>query len=119
MKTRLPLFASLVLFALASGEIIPAQAQTSTPPAQSPAPLTPALTTPQGKVSPPPGPIDIANEPIVKIVANVQPAVVNITAQETVPEYVTYSQYFQLYRGVRNRTEQSIGSGLIISPDGY
>ena len=36
----------------------------------------------------------------MKIVANVQPAVVNITAQETVPEYVTaYNQYFQLYRG--------------------
>ena len=45
---------------------------------------------------------------------------VNITAQETVPEYVTsYNQYFQLYRGVRNRTSQSIGSGLIISADGY
>jgi serine protease Do len=52
----------------------------------------------------------------VKIVANVQPAVVTITAQETVPAYIT-NQYFQLYRG--NRAAQSIGSGLIISADGF
>ena len=80
----------------------------------------PALTAPQGKVPPPPGAVDIANEPIVKVVANVQPAVVNITAEQTVPQYVTkYDQYFRLYRGVINRTAQSIGSGLIISADGY
>jgi S1-C subfamily serine protease len=120
MKTRLLSFVSLILFALASSGIIQAQAQTSPNPAQPLAPPTPALTTPQGKVSPPPGPIDIANEPIVKIVANVQPAVVNITAQETVSDYVTsYNQYFQLYRSPRNRTAQSIGSGLIISADGF
>ncbi len=82
---------------------------------QAPAPQVPALTTPQGKVTPPRGPIDISQEPIVKIVANVQPAVVNITAQGTVPEYVrAYNQYFRLYR-----TSQSIGSGLIISADGF
>jgi len=108
MKIFLP-FALLALFILAADRAAWAQ---TTPPAS-------ALTAPQGKLAPPPGQIDIANEPIVKIVANVQPAVVNITAQETVPEYVTYSQYFQLYRGVRNRTEQSIGSGLIISADGF
>ena len=35
-------------------------------------------------------------------------------------QYVTkYDQYFRLYRGVINRTAQSIGSGLIISADGY
>jgi S1-C subfamily serine protease len=76
----------------------------------------PALTAPQGKVTPRPGTVDIANEPIVKIVANVQPAVVNITAEETVPAYVT-NQYFRLYRG--NQRAQSIGSGLIVSADGY
>jgi S1-C subfamily serine protease len=100
----------------------PGRAQTP-PPAgqtQAPVPQAPSLTAPQGKVPPPPGAVDIANEPIVKIVANVQPAVVNITAQETVPEYYTgYNQYFQLFRGVRNHTAQSIGSGLIISADGY
>jgi len=80
----------------------------------------PALTVPQGKVPPPPGQVDITNEPIVKVVNNVLPAVVNITAQETVPEYYTaYNAYFQLFRGVRNHTEQSIGSGLIISADGF
>jgi S1-C subfamily serine protease len=37
-----------------------------------------------------------------------------------VPQYYTvYNQYFQRYRGVRNRTAQSIGSGLIISADGF
>ncbi len=99
-----------------------AQTQMAPPPTQSqaPVPQAPGLTAPQGKVSSPRGAVDITQEPIVKIVANVQPAVVNITAQETVPEYVTsYNQYFQLYRGVRNRTSQSIGSGLIISADGY
>ena len=81
---------------------------------------SPNLTTPQGKVPPPPGAVDISAEPTVKVVANVQPAVVNITAQQTVPQYVTkYDQYFRLYRGVINHTAQSIGSGLIISADGY
>jgi serine protease Do len=107
------LFGLLTLSPVLRGE-----AQT-TPPANPSAPA-PALTTPQGKVPPPPGTVDIASEPTVKVVANVLPAVVNITAQETVPEYVTaYDQYFRLYRGVRNQTQQSIGSGLIISADGY
>jgi serine protease Do len=82
-------------------------------------PQAPALSAPQGKVATPAGTIDISQEPIVKIVANVQPAVVNITAQETMPEYNdAYHSYFQLYRGPR-RAAQSIGSGLIISADGY
>jgi len=115
MKTRLPAFALLILFVLAAGPT--GHAQTAPPATPAPAPV---LTAPQGKVAPPPGKIDITQEPIVKIVANVQPAVVNITAQETVPEYYTgYNQYFQLYRGMRNRTVPSIGSGLIISADGY
>ncbi len=85
-----------------------------------PAPKGPALIAPQGKVSPSSGAMDITQEPIVKIVANVQPAVVNINAEETVPEYYTaYDQYFRLYRGVRKHTAQSIGSGLIISADGF
>jgi S1-C subfamily serine protease len=96
------------------------QTPSTPPPAQPPAPPPPTLTAPQGKVSPPPGQVDIANEPTVKVVANVLPAVVNINAQETVPQYITkYDQYFRLYRGVINRTAQSIGSGLIISADGY
>jgi S1-C subfamily serine protease len=90
----------------------------SAPPAAAPTP--PALTTPQGKVTSPSGQVDISQEPIVKIVANVQPAVVNITAEETVPEYyTTYDQYFRLYRHMRNHTAESIGSGLIISADGF
>src|SRR5271163_2226802 len=115
MKNRLLPFALLLLLVLAANRAGQAQTPSATNQVQAP-----ALTTPQGKVAPPSGAIDISQEPIVKIVANVQPAVVNITAQETVPEYVnSYNQYFQLYRGVRNRTAQSIGSGLIISADGY
>jgi serine protease Do len=88
--------------------------------AQSPVPQAPALVAPQGKVSPPLGPVDIAQEPIVKIVANVQPAVVNVNAEETTPEaYTAYDQYFRMYRGVRKHTSQSIGSGLIVSADGF
>lgn len=81
----------------------------------------PALVAPQGKMPPPLGSIQISNEPIVRVVANVQPAVVNITAQGTVPEYynTVYDSFFSRYRGVHSRTEQSIGSGLIISADGY
>jgi serine protease Do len=113
MKTSVLPFVMLVLLVFAASWT--GRAQTPTPIAQAP-----ALTAPQGKVAPPPGKIDIANEPIVKIVANVQPAVVNITAQETVSDYVTsYNQYFQLYRSPRSRTAQSIGSGLIISADGF
>ena len=113
MKTPSIAFALLALASIGSNQ---AQAQSSTNQAQAPVPQAPALTAPQGKVSPPPGPVDIANEPIVKIVANVQPAVVNITAQETVPEYDS-NPYLRLYRG--NRMAQSIGSGLIISADGF
>ena len=115
-------FVVLALFALAVGPTAQAQMVSPAPASQTqaPVPQAPALTVPQGKVAPPPGPVDIAQEPIVKIVANVQPVVVNITAQETVHDYVTsYNQYFQLYRSPRNRTAQSIGSGLIISADGY
>src|SRR5271170_6848422 len=102
MKIFLP-FALLALFVLAADRADSAQ---TTPPA-------PGLTSPQGKLAPPPGQIDIANEPIVKIVANVQPAVVNITAEETVPEY--YMRYDQYFRPYRVNHAQSIGSGLIVS----
>jgi serine protease Do len=111
MKPRFPLYFLLSLLALAPG-IAPAQAP--------PSAQTPALSAPQGKVPPPLGSIDIASEPIVRVVANVQPAVVNITAEGTVPEYSTgYEDFFNRYRIVRNRPEQSIGSGLIVSADGY
>jgi serine protease Do len=120
MKTRLLIFALLVLFAVSLSQAQPAPATPPTAPNQAPLPQAPTLTAPQGKVTPPLGRIDIAQEPIVKIVANVQPAVVTITAEETVPEYVTsYNQYFQLYRHAMNRTAKSIGSGLIVSPDGF
>jgi hypothetical protein len=89
-------------------------------PAHAASPASPTFSEPQGKVPPPPGQIDVANEPIVKVVANVQPAVININAEETVPEYyMRYDPYFRPYRGVVNHTAQSIGSGLIISADGY
>jgi serine protease Do len=116
MKTRLLPYAlpSLLLLAFIQA------GHGQTPAAQPPAPPPPTLSAPQGKVSPLPGQLDIAGEPIVKVVANVLPAVVNINAQKTVPQYVTkYDQYFRLYRGVINRTAQSIGSGLIVSADGY
>jgi S1-C subfamily serine protease len=120
MKIRLLCFCFLVLFVGAADCDAQSQMAPPTTQAQAPVPQAPGLTAPQGKVSANPGQIDITQEPIVKIVANVQPAVVNIEAQETVPEYVTsYNQYFQLYRGLRNRTAKSIGSGLIISADGY
>jgi serine protease Do len=119
MKNRLFPLALLILCFAASR--LPAQIGTPPPTnqAQAPVPQAPALTAPQGKVAPPPG-VDIAQEPIVKIVANVQPAVVNINAEETVPEaYTAYDQYFRMYRGVRKHTAQSIGSGLIVSADGF
>ena len=117
-------FLSLIVLtaSLLAGDQLSRAQSSPTPPSQAQAPLpqAPKLTAPQGKVATPAGTIDISQEPIVKIVANVQPAVVNITAQETVPEYYTaYNSYFQLYHGMRNRTAQSIGSGLIISADGF
>jgi len=125
MKSRLYSFILILVLGILA-VVVPGRAENLTsPPDTAPTmsapsvPAPPALTAPQGKVPPPP-PVDIANEPIVKVVANVQPAVVNITAEQTVPQYVTkYDQYFRLYRGVINRTAQSIGSGLIISADGY
>ncbi|MCE0482690.1 MAG: trypsin-like peptidase domain-containing protein [Methylacidiphilales bacterium] len=120
MKTHILLYVFFALAVPATAMAAPATTATASTPTPAPAAQpTPALTAPQGKVSPP-GSVNIANEPTVKVVANVLPAVVNITAQETVPEYYTaYNNYFQLYRGVRNRSAQSIGSGLIVSADGY
>jgi S1-C subfamily serine protease len=118
MKSFLRAATALLLCHVAWAQTAPAPASTT----QAPVPQAPGLSAPQGKITPPAGagPIDISQEPIVKIVANVQPAVVNINAEETVPQYYTvYNQYFQRYRGVRNRLAQSIGSGLIISADGF
>jgi serine protease Do len=120
MKMRFLAPIVLTVLTIATGRGL-AQTQTApTTQAQAPVPAAPGLSAPQGMVKPPSGAIDLTQEPIVKIVANVQPAVVNITAQQTVPEYYTaYNSYFQMYRGVRNRTASSIGSGLIISADGF
>jgi serine protease Do len=95
---RLPLFVLVLLFAFVT--CVAGRAQATAAPGQAPVPQAPGLSAPQGKVSPPTGAIDIS--------------------QETVPEYYTaYNSYFQLYHGMRNRTAQSIGSGLIISADGF
>jgi serine protease Do len=117
MKSCQSLFTVIALLIGMTGVAI--KAQTPAPDSNAASPPPPALSTPQGKVAPPPA-VDISNEPTVKVVANVQPAVVNISAQGTVPQYVTkYDQYFRLYRGVIDRPAQSIGSGMIISADGY
>ena len=90
-------------------------AQTTNPaPADVHAP-PPALSAPAGKVTPPSGQINVADEPIVKVIDNVMPAVVNITAEGIAPQY--YENYGQFFR--RYTHEQSIGSGLVISADGY
>jgi S1-C subfamily serine protease len=115
---KFPYPAVSLAFVLATILPSPAQQQLPSNQSQAPVPQAPGLSAPQGKVAPPTGPINIAEEPIVKIVANVQPAVVNITAQETVPEYYTvYNSYFRTFHP--GRTAQSIGSGLIVSADGY
>jgi len=111
-----------LLFLNASLASVSAQTPPAAPPPQTPtnSPPTPALTTPQGKVPPPPGSVEITNEPTVRVVANVLPAVVNIQAEGTVPEYYTaYDAFFRRFRGVKNTHEQSIGSGLLVSADGY
>ena len=91
------------------------RAETTPAPVPPPAGHGPALTAPQGKVTPAPGTINIAEEPIVKVIDNVMPAVVNITAEATVPQYYRgYDQFFKRYAH-----EQSIGSGLIVSADGF
>jgi S1-C subfamily serine protease len=111
MKIRLPAFG----FAILLPGLLAAQTSNS-PPAAPPAP---ALSTPTGKVSPPPGQVNIADEPIVKVIDNVMPAVVNITAEGTVQQaYNSVDPFFRNYRMIRNTPEQSIGSGLIISADG-
>jgi serine protease Do len=97
-------------------------------PALSPAPTlspaatlkpAPALSEPTGKVAPPPGTINVAEEPIVKVIGNVMPAVVNIEAEGTAQSYENVRQFFGGYRILRDVPAQSIGSGMIISADGY
>ena len=81
---------------------------------------TPAAAQADGKAAPPPALINVADEPIVKVINNVMPAVVNITAQGTVPRaYERVQPFFGSFRFVRDTPEQSIGSGLIVSADGY
>jgi serine protease Do len=64
--------------------------------------------------------INVADEPIVKVINDVMPAVVNITAQGTVPQaYERVQPFFGSFRFIRDTPEQSIGSGLIVSADGY
>jgi len=112
---KIPMFRYLLLGLFTLPALSSGQAQM---PSTNATPPPPALTTPQGKVTPSPGGVDIANEPTVKVVANVQPAVVNVNAQQTVPQYINYYDgFFRHYRV--NQTAQSIGSGLIVSADGY
>ena len=118
MKSLLCALTVLLSCNVAFAQNTPAPAPTSAN--QAPVPEAPTLSAPQGKVTQSAGPVDITQEPIVKIVANVQPAVVNINAEETVPQYYTvYDQYFRKYRGVQKHKAESIGSGLIISADGF
>ncbi len=119
MKIRLLSAAFICLLFLSAGRFARAQmANPTTSQPQAPVPQAPGLSAPQGKVSPPHGTVDISQEPIVKIVANVQPAVVTITAKETVPGYYTaYNSYFRMFHP--GGTSQSIGSGLIVSADGF
>jgi serine protease Do len=111
MSPHLSGFAAGLLFgSLAAHAQNPPAVVAPLPPAKAP-----ALTAPQGKVPPPPSTLNIADEPIVKVIDNVMPAVVNITAEGTVPQY--YNSYGQFFR--RYTPEKSIGSGLIISADGF
>ena len=80
----------------------------------------PDLTAPSGRVAPPPGQVNVGEEPIVKVITNVMPAVVNITAEGTVPQYYNaVGPFFQNFRVLRDTPAQSIGSGLIVSADGF
>ncbi len=98
---KLSIFLSLFLTALSSDAICLAQVAPTPPPFR-------------------PGQIDIANEPAVKVVSAVQQTVVNITAEGAVRQYfTTYDAFFRRYRGERTTQEQSIGSGLLVSADGY
>jgi serine protease Do len=118
MKIRLLAFVLMMPLTAPFSRAQPAPTAPPPAPNQAPLPSAPGLTAPQGKVASPTGRIDISQEPIVKIVANVQPAVVTITAEETVPEYYsTYNSYFRIFHP--GRTAKSIGSGLIVSPDGF
>jgi serine protease Do len=117
MNTRFPHGLSVFVFLLLGSLALRAQNSAVPPPPPKPAP---ALSVPQGKVTPSQGLIDVASEPIVKVIDNVMPAVVNITAEATVPQYYSgYDQFFGRYRMIRDTPEQSIGSGLIVSADGF
>jgi serine protease Do len=114
MKFRFLPYLSVLFLAPA---MLSAHAQAAAPP-----PVAPALVTPPEKAPAPIDAIDISHEPIVRVVANVQPAVVNITAEATIAEYDNspYSAFFSRYHGlIGTRKEKSIGSGLLISADGY
>ncbi|MDE1171286.1 MAG: trypsin-like peptidase domain-containing protein [Verrucomicrobium sp.] len=61
-----------------------------------------------------------ADEPLVKVVEKTRPAVVNIYSERVVQRQVAdpFDQFFGRYYNVRQKLS-TLGSGVLISPDGY
>jgi len=63
----------------------------------------------------PPSGVAARRTPVVTVAEKVSPAVVNISAESTVREV---DPFFGLFFGPTTRSAQSLGSGLIIDPNG-
>jgi S1-C subfamily serine protease len=64
---------------------------------------------------------DIRRDAVVQVVEDVMPSVVNVATETIVETHDPYDDFFRRFYGYPGRSEvrQSLGSGVIISDDGY
>jgi S1-C subfamily serine protease len=111
------LFATLMLTCgLAAGLVLVGRMRADEARAQTPSPVAPAITAP--------GPVGAATTltDFSRIAERAVPAVVNVSAQQVVRRQVNdpFAGFFGGSNGLFERgVENSLGSGVIISPDGY
>jgi S1-C subfamily serine protease len=111
------LFATLMLACgLAAGLVLVGRMRPDEARAQTPAPVTPVVTAP-GPIGPAATLTDFS-----RVAERAVPAVVNVSAQQVVRRQVNdpFAAFFGGSNGLFQRgVENSLGSGVIISPDGY
>jgi S1-C subfamily serine protease len=66
-----------------------------------------------------PADTDIRRDAVVQTVEDVMPCVVNVATEQVVESRDPFEDYFRRYYGGRPQVHSSLGSGVIISDDGY
>jgi serine protease Do len=66
-----------------------------------------------------PADTDIRRDAVVQAVEDVMPCVVNVATESVVESRDPFEEYFQRFYGRRPQVHSSLGSGVIITDDGY